>query len=437
MSGAVVLVIAALAGVGAHSLRATATEIDPGYGNDGFVQLELAGDTGSQAYGGALSIDGDLLVAGISHVDSVSRCTIAKFTSNGDLALDFGENGVFLSDLGDTERLDACGGLAVDDHGDLFSVGVTYIEGKPSSAILIVGLTPDGQLLETFGDHGKVVIDLPGTSGDTASALAIDGEGNLYVAGSFDTLSDAGFDALVIKLDPTGQLVSSFADGGVAIIDFGGAWDAAIEIALDYAGRPVIAGTTNFGAPSDFVAARLTANGNSDGTFGTDGITTVDIDTYDTPYAMTLDANGNVYALVMATADAPGRDVAVVKLDVSGQPVAGFGENGIVHFDWGLDSLAGAIGFGPDANLYVSGDFTTTTQATIIASIDPVEGSPVTGFGDNGVFLHAFQPAFTPVAQCFDSEGRLYLAGSTSIHFAATRILLASPDAIFASGFDP
>lgn len=419
------------------TLEVSATAIDTTYGDGGFVQLDFYGDA-SRSFGVVEGNGGELVMAGTSLLDTIPRCAVSKLTADGEPSLDFGVGGTFVSDLGTGEELDSCGAFVVDPEGNLFTVGVTYLFGKAFGSIMVVGLTPTGQLLETFGHHGKVFIDVPATSEHYASALTRDDDGNLYLAGSGRRLNGQ-FDALVIKLDSTGDLVSSFGERGFAMVDWGGHWDAAVAIALDRFERLVVVGTTDYGAPSDFVASRFTTDGEVDETFGTGGMTTVDIDTYDDTTAMTLDDEDNLYTLVMATRDAPTRDAAVVKLNASGSVAIEFGENGVARSAWGRWAAPGGITFGPKGNLYISGQYWPAElgQSSIVEAIDPTDGTLVTTFGDNGVFLHSFDPMFTPYAHTFDSQGRLYLGGGSSLHFAATRILLATSEAIFANGFEP
>ena len=421
----------------APPLDVHAAAIDTTYGDDGIAQLGFMGEA-SQAFGIVASNSGELTMAGIGQFDGILRCTVSRLTADGQLALEFGSDGTYISDLEANEDFNGCGALVVDSKGDLFTVGFTYTDGEQTRSIMVLGLTPGGQLLETFGNQGKVVINVPMTTDDGAGSITIDDKGNLYLAGSVRR-EDNQFDALVIKLDSTGGLVPAFGEGGIALVNWGGPWDSAVAIALDRSERPVLVGATNYGAPSDFVASRLTTDGEVDETFGIDGMTTVDIDTYDDANAMTLDDEDNIYTLVMATTDAPRRDAAIVKLNASGSVATEFGENGVARFAWGRWGLPGGITFGPQGHLYFSGQYWPAElgQSAIVEAIDPADGTLVTTFGDNGVFLHSFDPMFTPYAHTFDSQGRLYLGGGSSLHFAATRILGVMPEAIFANGFEP
>lgn len=417
-------------------LEVRATEIDTTYGDEGFVQLGFFGDA-SISFGVIGGSGGELVMASVGSFDNIQRCTVAKLTVDGQLALEFGENGMYVSDLEANEDFNGCGAMVVDAQGNFYTVGYTYRDGVQWNVIMVVALTPTGQLLETFGNHGKVIIDLPTTTEDGAYALAIDDEGNLYLAGSVKQANEQ-YDALVIKLDSTGEFEPSFGEGGVTFLDWGGPWDTAVAISLDRFERPVVVGTTNYGAPSDLVATRLTALGDVDETFGTGGTTTVDINTYDDTTAMTLDGEDNIYTLVVSSTDAPGRDAVIVKLDASGSVATEFGENGVVRSALGRWGLSGGIAFGPDNNLYTSGQYwePPVPQATMVQAIDPVDGTLVATFGNDGAFLHSFDPQFMPYAQFFDSRGRLYLAGGTSTHFAATRILSSALDTIFIDGFE-
>lgn len=157
--------------------------------------------------------------------------------------------------LGDLEDRMA---LAVDNNGNVWVAGSTTAVGlptmnpiQPANAglrdVYIVKLSPSGALL--FATY------LGGSQQDTAKAIAVDAEGNAYVAG--DTLSsnfptenplrdrpfDAGLgDVFVAKISASGELLYSTYWGG-------NGQDMAQAVAVDSQGAFHICGGTN---SSDF-----------------------------------------------------------------------------------------------------------------------------------------------------------------------------------------
>jgi hypothetical protein len=134
-------------------------------------------------------------------------------------------------------------GIAVDGAGDAFYTATVYT--PPGNAVttyaIVNELAPDGSLVHNFGVNGS--------SGYTnATSVALDGQGNVYVAGgtnapdfyvvnALQPKPGGGYDAFLFKLD------SGF---NVAYITFlGGAEeDYASAVAVDARGNVYVAGST-------------------------------------------------------------------------------------------------------------------------------------------------------------------------------------------------
>jgi hypothetical protein len=173
---------------------------------------------------------------------------VAKLNATGDSLV----YSTYLGGSGD----DAAHAIAVDGSDNAYVVGHTESTNFPtlnpyqlSNAggrdAFVTKLDPSGSLVySTY---------LGGNSYDYASAIAVDGSGQAYVAGytgsiDFPTLNTTyqgpagGGDAFVTKLSPSGSLVYSIFLGG-------NDWDMASAIAIDDSGHAYVAGytlSTNF-----------------------------------------------------------------------------------------------------------------------------------------------------------------------------------------------
>src|SRR4030095_749310 len=79
----------------------------------------------------------------------------------------------------------------------------------PTASMAVARYNTDGSLDPTFGNGGKVFVDLPGGWG-----LAIQSDSKLLIAG--ETQGDSSF--VVARLNPNGALASSFAAGGNLVV---------------------------------------------------------------------------------------------------------------------------------------------------------------------------------------------------------------------------
>ena len=159
---------------------------------------------------------------------------------------------LFSTYLGGTEY-EFANGLAVDAQGNAFVVGRTSSTNFPLlnptqnafSAIFLTMLNPDGSAI-SFSTY------LGGTKGETASAIALDPSGNIYVGGSTDSADFPVHKALQPQRSRgsySDGFVTKFEAGGKSIIYstyYGGSgFDGIVSIAADADGHAYISGGTS------------------------------------------------------------------------------------------------------------------------------------------------------------------------------------------------
>jgi hypothetical protein len=151
--------------------------------------------------------------------------------------------------------------VVVGDFYGTFTLGATTLTSEGFSDVFVARLSPGGQWTQAVRAGG------PGE--DRASALVVDGSGNVVVAGYFGNLVTAGtanFGSLVLTAT-TSPTQSS--DGFVAQLSSTGQWTRALQIggtsndnvtalALDGAGNAIVAGSFKDGAT--FGSTTLTAS---------------------------------------------------------------------------------------------------------------------------------------------------------------------------------
>lgn len=164
---------------------------------------------------------------------------------------------------------DLPGGIAVDKSGDTYFAGYTYSTNFPTVPAATGRSAKTGTAafvvkLDATGQHILYSVVLSGNSYDAATGIAVDGAGNAYVTGAtlssnFPTLNayqnhnKGGWDAIVAKLDGSGNLVySTYLGGGqmqpcnCSNTTFGPAnpLDAGMAIAADASGNAYVTGIT-------------------------------------------------------------------------------------------------------------------------------------------------------------------------------------------------
>jgi uncharacterized delta-60 repeat protein len=321
--------------------------LDPSFGDGGMVWLKYAG---SQASGVAVQSDGKLIVVGATQ----AGFAVIRLLPTGALDPSFGTNGLVTTSIGNTGfysavavqgdgRIVATGGAQFNDNRSYdFAVARYLADGgldpsfgeagvattsfgpgpfqddyprsilvQPDGRILVGGYSEtnsvtstgnfalaryndDGSLDGTFGNGGKVVIDVHGTS-DAHGVVALLPGGKIVVAGgTAETTSlSAQFDVSAVRLNADGTLDTAFADAGVMLTGFGTMSNSPIAAATsDTLGRPVLAGRLPNAGGDDFAALRVLTTGALDTSFGDAGVVTTDLGSSESSGAILIQEDG-------------------------------------------------------------------------------------------------------------------------------------------------
>ena len=225
------------------------------------------------------------------------------------------------------------------------------------STLLLVAAA--GDVDQTFGTLGQVKTHF--YSGfDAASAVAVQNDGKIVAAGFAD---DANFipRLAVARYDANGNLDPAFGSGGKVTIDLAIASNVRVDLAIDAAGRIVVAGTVTRDPflPSDVGVARLTAGGVLDATFGVGGMVTTDIAGFaDEGNSVAIQSDGKIVVAGTARSSAASgaADFAVVRYHADGSLDASFDTDGKVTTDFfGFDDQGNGVAIQNDGRIVVAG----------------------------------------------------------------------------------
>ncbi len=166
--------------------------------------------------------------------------------------------------------------------GGAVAVGRRVTTAGVSDSVIVV-LSPDGKPDTAFHSTGRLIVNAGGT--DAATAVAVAGDGSVYVGGNADS----------------GGYVAHYSAAGVP----DAAWDgdgrrgglamSVSSIALRPDGAVYVGGATR-SAPSDGKILRLASDGSTDGGFGGSGGVTVDAGGHDAITAVALQPDGRLVA---------------------------------------------------------------------------------------------------------------------------------------------
>ncbi|MGB7160031.1 MAG: RHS repeat-associated core domain-containing protein, partial [Tepidisphaeraceae bacterium] len=233
---------------------------DTTFSTDGEVKTDFGGLANVEGFGVIIDGNGKIVVSGVAGGDVL----VARFIADGSLDTTFSTDGFHTENFGGT--LDRGMHLALQSDGKVVVAGNSTGTGGTTD-ILLMRMTTAGALDTSFDTDGKVSTDFGGGV-DEASALAIDSNGKINIAGA----GGAGGDVIVARYNTNGSLDTTFDTDGKASVDFGGS-DEGEDMVLDSSGRIVVVGSTS---DTDMLVARFTTSGALDTTFDTDGMVTVD-----------------------------------------------------------------------------------------------------------------------------------------------------------------
>lgn len=249
-----------------------------------------------------------------------------------------------------------------------------------------------GNLDLLFGNSGLVVTNLGGAA--QLNDVAVTSDQNDTTSDPFLAVGQVdnganGLDVVVSRFLADGTLDNGFGNAGSLTFDFNGGDDAAVAVAQQtIANIPhlVIAGfTTNSNGDQDLLLMRIDLNtGLNDLQFNGGQPIRIDLGGNEVATDIAIDADG--ITIVGTTESAGTRQMVVARFDNFGQPEAGFGDNGIVILNPGVNAEANAIVRQADGKFVIGGS-ANDDFALIRLNLD---GSLDNTFGSNGVSLTNF-----------------------------------------------
>ena len=230
-------------------------ELDPNFSGNGKVSTSLG--VGDFGHGVAIQPNGKIVVGAASG----GKFTLLRYTATGELDSTFGGDGKVRTSMNRCH----CAFLrdiALQPDGKIVAVGETQkmkLWGRASSSFVVIRYMHDGKLDQSFGDGGKVIMNLD-RGYEEAEALVIQSNGKIVVAG---TAANPRRVAL-LRYEPDGTLDQAFGDDGKAFVDLGPEyWDEADDLALQPDGKLVAVGSA---------LVRVTRSGKLDRSFGAEGV---------------------------------------------------------------------------------------------------------------------------------------------------------------------
>lgn len=239
---------------------------------------------------------------------------------------------------GTGNSFDAAFSIAVDGSGNVYIAGYsTGIGTGYDYATIMYNSSGMQQWVQRYNG--------PGNSTDVINSLAVDGSGNVYVTG-FSGGSGTGNDYLTIKYNSSGVQQWLQRYNGPA-----NSSDIARALVIDGSGNVFVTGiSTGSSSVEDYATLKYSSSGTQQWVQRYDG----PANSYDEANSITFDGSGNVYVTGYSTGSSSGYDYATIKYDPSGSQQWEQRYNGPAN----SSDIAELIAVDSSGNVYVAGSST-------------------------------------------------------------------------------
>lgn len=303
---------------------------DVDFGTDGITVIKIS-QTTNEATAVALQPDGKILIGGYTRSQGETwseNVALVRLGSDGKPDSTFSGDGIVTASYTSRDRIYAIGVLP---DGKIVAAGNAKYGGGPSY-FLLCRFLPDGNPDPDFGGTGTGAVVIPiGTVYDVCSSMAIQSDGKIILAGS--TVKSNGWpDVALLRFNPDGTLDGTFGTGGKVTTPFGSTADVGLKTVLQPDGKILVSGYSyNTLKKSELAVFRYLPNGLLDTQFGRTGKIRSKIgNIYSSGESMSLRPDGKILVAGCALDSTKGMDFAMKQFNPDGTVDGSFGTNGIV-----------------------------------------------------------------------------------------------------------
>ena len=329
--------------------------LDKTFGTNGFAVANAAvgGKSAELARAIAIQSDGKIVIGGpVEHDPKATGdaakdtdAAVARFDNTGKLDTTFGKGGIAIVDFGTGKATSATAYVGDTSWGlDVTGDRVVILGSKLAAGAdrvdtdyVLAGLTKAGVLDTTFGTGGMTTVDSKGNGIDSPRNLIVQSDGKVVATG-YSRDGDGIVSPHLIRTSATGQLDATFGTGGVASAKV--LPGVAESYSVSQQGNNYVLAGYGRGADAnekvDLIVYRFTAAGQWDSTFGTNGLTRIDIAKEDDRARnVTVLPDGRILAVGSGKKTGANIDGMMVLLSKDGAPVTDFGTGGNLLSDLG------------------------------------------------------------------------------------------------------
>jgi uncharacterized delta-60 repeat protein len=304
----------------------------------------------------------------------------------GDLDTSFSGDGKVTTNIGGALVNDSGRGMTIQSDGKIIVVGDHYnvFDGTGNGDFAVVRYNTNGTLDTTFSGDGKATTNFGAF--EQALDVAVQSNGKIVVAGQ--TCASDACDLVLARYITNGALDTTFSGDGKVTTDYGGGDNGSFGgIAILSSGKIVVAGYMHNGGDYDFAVHRYNSNGTLDTTFSGDGKFNFGFGTgkNDTATDLVVQTDGKI-VIAGYTCDASyaNCNFAIARVNASGTLDTTFSGDGRQITDFGGSDSGNAVALQPDGKIVVAGSKRTTSDGYFAVARYNTNGNLDTTFSGDG-----------------------------------------------------
>ncbi len=383
-------------------------QFDNSFSTDGKQTRSIGSDYDSGRHVTVQS-NGTITVVGDRYSVDNYAFAVARFTSSGAADNSFSTDGKHAIRFTGTSS-DRGKSAVVQSDGKIVIVGSSGNIALTATDFALARFSSTGVIDSTFGISGLVRTTFD-ASDDAGNAIAVQADGKILVAGSIDNGSDTDFG--LARYNTDGSLDTSFYNGGKFGTAFGTSDDVATAIALQVDGKIVVAGHSSNGTNKDFAIARYNSDGSLDATFSGNGKETTAIGSGDDyAYGVAIQDDGRI--VVVGSYFTGGKNkIALARYNADGTLDISFESNGKVGTSIGSgDDYAYGVAIQVDGKIVIAGSSHNGSNNDFALVRYLTNGSVDVSFSGDGKLTTPIGSS-TDIARsiAIQSDGRIIAAG--------------------------
>lgn len=344
----------------------------------------------------------------------------AAFAAPGQLDATFGNDGKVATSI--VPASNALSAMAEQSDGKVIAVGSCLAQGKDgfySGDFCLARYQANGSLDSSFGDNGKVLTAITTASNDAPSSVAVQPDGKIVLAGSCRSGVNGRNVFCVARYLPEGTFDATFNGVGTTFTNIAAGAECNVgSVVITIDGNILAAGSCSVPAAASFAIVRYRSNGETDSTFGTQGILLRPMidGQFNHISRIALQADGRLVAAGSCGDNVGNSKFCALRFEADGLLDSSFGTGGVVSVAVGTDGADRVSGLRlqTDGKLLLGGDCRVGGNLWFCAARLLPDGALDWTFGGAGKAVEFVSPGATHYAVGISllADGKLLVGGS-------------------------